>query len=441
MAGLSISGLSSGIDTQSVIQSLLAVAAAPQNALKTQLTTVQNQLSAYQSVNAKMAAVQSAANVLANASTWAATTATSSDPSIVATGSSSALSGTSTTFSVTALAQAQTSTATVADPANAATAANGLDLTTGGATTHVDLSGNAASDVVSAINGANLGVRAALINVQGGGQVLQFTSTSSGADNSFSISGLNDSLTTMVAAQDASVTVGDPTNGGYTITSNTNTFVNAVPGVTFTVSKLTADPATISVTTDSNSVSKAVQSLVTAINSALGEINGDTGQGSALDGDSTVNMLTQQMLSVISYGTSSGKSFSEAGVDVTSNGTVTFDTAAFAAAYAKDPNAVQSMLQTSLASGFSAVANNATDSVSGSLTALINTDNTQITSLNKQISDWDTKLADQQTALTNKYAAMEAALSTMKSQSSFLTSAFASMTGQTTSSSSSQTSV
>ena len=440
MAGLSISGLSSGIDTTSVIQSLMTVAAQPQAALQVQLNNVLNEQSTYQMVNAKMAAVKAAADALANASTWAATKATSSDSSIVATGSSTALSGTSTTFSVTALAQSQTSTATVSDPDNAAVAANGLDLTIGGNTAHVDLTGSSASDVVSAINGANLGVRAALINVQGGGQVLQFTSTSSGADNSFDISGLSDSLKTMVAAQDASITVGDPANGGYTVTSNTNTFTDAIPGVTFTVSKLTTDPATISVSNDSTSISSAVQSLVSAVNSALGEIKGDTAQGAALDGDPTVNAITQQLLSVVSYGTSDGQTFADAGLDITSTGTVTFDATAFATAYAKDPTKIQSMLQNSLATGFSTVGANASDETYGSLTALLNTDSAQVTDLNKRISDWSTKLADQQTALTNKYAAMEAALSTMKSQSSFLTSAFASMTGQSSSSSSSTSS-
>lgn len=160
MTSFSIAGLSSGIDTTSLISQLMTVAAAPQNALQGQLSQVQKQLSAYQDINTKMAAVKSAADALAIARTWQATTAASSDASIVASGSSTALAGTSTTMSVTRLAQAQVSTAALADPANAANAAAGLDLTIGVSTTHLNLASNLATDVVSAINAAGLGIPA-----------------------------------------------------------------------------------------------------------------------------------------------------------------------------------------------------------------------------------------------------------------------------------------
>jgi flagellar hook-associated protein 2 len=439
VTSFSISGLSSGIDTTSVITQLMSIAAAPQTALKTRLSTTKSELSAYQTINTKMAAVQTAADALALASTWKATTATSSDSSIVATGSATATAGSATTFSVTAMARAQTTTAPVSDTNNAAVAANGIDITIGsGSATHISLSGSKLSDVVSAINSAGLGVKASVITTSSGASVLQLNGTSSGAANSFSISGLTDTTTNIATAQDAQVTVGDPSAGGYTLSSSTNTFTNAIPGVTFTVSKLTTD-ATISVGSDADSIAKAVQTLVTAANDALTTIGQATAQGAILAGDNTVSSLTQKILSVVSAG-AGGKSLSDAGIEITSAGQLTFDSDTFSTAYAADPSSIQSMVQTSFASGMSTVGKNATDSASGTLTQLINSDNSQITSLNKQISDWDTRLSDQKTALETKYAAMEAALSKLKSESSYLTSMFNSLNGTSSSSSSSSSS-
>src|SRR5689334_22401460 len=110
---ISVSGLLGGtagqIDTTSLISQLMAAQAVPQNQLKDQLTTNTNQLSAYQSINSRLAAVQTAAQALTDATAWQATKATSSSSAVVATSSASASTG-STTFSVTALARAQVST-------------------------------------------------------------------------------------------------------------------------------------------------------------------------------------------------------------------------------------------------------------------------------------------------------------------------------------------
>lgn len=415
MTSFSIAGLSSGIDTTSLISQLMTVAAAPQNALQGQLSQVQKQLSAYQDINTKMAAVKSAADALAIARTWQATTAASSDASIVASGSSTALAGTSTTMSVTQLAQAQVSTAALADPANAANAAAGLDLTIGVSTTHLNLAGNAATDVVSAINAAGLGIRASLITTSTG-SVLQLASTSTGQANSFSISGLSAPVQSLRPAQDATITVGDPANGGYSVTSSSNTFADAIPGVSFTVSKLTTD-ATLSISSDTTSISNAVAALVNATNTALKTISADTAQGGVLTGDTTLNALTEKLLGVVSAG-AGGKSFATAGVDITSTGTLTFNADSFAAAFAANPALVQSQLQTSLSAGFSSVGDGATNGASGSLTQVITSDNSQISSLNKRITNWTSKLAGQKLSLQTKYAAMEAALSKLKSQSS-----------------------
>src|SRR5207244_231470 len=131
--------------TTQVIAQLMQLAAQPQTNLKNQLTKENAVISAYQSVNAKMNALQTAAEAFTPPSaliptnpTWQAAKATSSSSAVVATASAGATAG-SFTFDVTALAKAQVTTArgfTATDPI---TTGSGLDLTVGATTTHINV--------------------------------------------------------------------------------------------------------------------------------------------------------------------------------------------------------------------------------------------------------------------------------------------------------------
>lgn len=432
MGSFAISGLASGIDTTSLISQLMAVAAAPQNALKSQLATEQRVVSAYQAINSKLTAFQAAADAVNSASTWGATKASSSNPAVIATTTSTAVAGSGVTFDVTQLATAQVSTLAVPSGGTVvSTPANGLDLTdNAGAVHHINLTDGSASGVAAAVNSAGLGVRAAVVNTDGG-QVLQFTASATGVAGSFSIAGLDTAPSTLVTAQDARIAVGNPSAGGYTVSSSTNTFNNVVPGVTFTVGAV-ASGVTVSVGSDSSAIGDKVKAMVDAANSLLGELNADTGKGAVLEGNYQLNALTQKVLSSISHGDASGKSFAGLGVQLTSTGTLAFDATAFAASYASDPAGIQTKAS-GLANSLSSLALNASTQT---VAPLINSGNAQVSNLNKEISDWDTRLADQQTALQAKYTAMEVALQKLQSTSSWLTQALNSATGSSSSSSS-----
>lgn len=432
MSTFSISGLSSGIDTTSLISQLMTVAAQPQTALKNQLSTEQSVISAYQAINTKLTALQAAADAVTQASTWASTKATSTNPAVLASTTSTASAGSSTTFDVVQLATAQISTVAV-NGALVSTPTNGLDVVDGaGVTHHLALTDGSAASVASVVNSAGLGISAAIINTDGG-QVLQFTSNTTGTAGSFSVNGLDTPPQTLVAAQNAKIQVGNPAAGGYTVSSSSNTFNNVIPGVTFSVGAL-ASAVTVSISSDASAISDKVKALVAAANDALGELTQDTGKGAVLEGNYQINSLTQSVLASISHGDASANSFAGIGVQLTSNGTLAFDADAFAAAYAADPAKTQASVAGSLASSLSSLASNAS---TGVVSPLINSGTSQVSNLNKQISDWDSRLADQQTALQQKYTAMEVALQKLQSTSSWLTSALSSMDGSSSSSSSS----
>ena len=423
MSAFSISGLSSGIDTASLISQLMTVAAQPQTQLKNQLSTQQNVLTAYQAINTKLTALQAAADAVKQAGTWAATKAVSSSTAVVASTTSAAASGSATTFDVIRLATAQISTVAAAG-AVVASPPNGIDIVdSAGVTHHLALTDGGAAAVATAVNNAGLGIRASVVNTDSG-PLLQFTSVSTGAAGAFSINGLANPPRTLVAAQDAKIAVGDPAAGGYTVSSSTNTFNNVIPGVTFSIGAV-ASAVTVSVSSDAGAIGDKVKALVDATNAALTELGKNTGKGAILESNFQINSITDGVLSSISHGNSAGASFASIGVQLTSTGSLSFDATAFAAAYAADPAKAQASVATSLAGTLSSLA---LRSSTVTLSPLINSGTSQVAALNKQIADWDTRLNDQRLAMQSKYAAMEVALQKLQSTSSYLTSALAAIT-------------
>ncbi len=426
-SSFSVSGLLGGaagqIDTTALVGQIMQAAALPQTRLKNQLAVEQAIDTAYQTVTMKITAMQTAAQALTDPFAWTATSATSSDPGVVATSSTAAVAGT-TTFDVLALAKAQISTVAADSSGNVtSTPANGLTITTADGTAHqITLASGSAADVASAVNTANIGVRAAVVNTDTG-TVLQLSSTSSGAAHSFTSSGFDTAAQTVVAAQDAQIGVGAGLPGGYTVSSSTNTFTGVIPGVTFSVSAL-ATGVTVTVASDEQSMSDKVKALVDAVNAASSAIGQNIGKGDILQGNSDVQMLQQSLLSAVSQGTASGGSFKTYGIDMDRYGSLSFDPAAFAAAYAADPAGTKTAISGSFATNLDATATMAIDPTAGTLTQGSQSAKDAETALNKQIDTWTTRLADMQVTLQAKYTAMQTALAKLQSQSTYLTSMF-----------------
>jgi flagellar hook-associated protein 2 len=438
---ISLSGLLGGtagqIDVTSLISNLMTAQSVPQTQLKDQLTTVQSQLSAYQTVSSTVKAVQTAAQAL-DTTAWKATAATSSSTSVVATSSATAAAG-STTFSVTQLASAQVTTV-AADSSGAVVKipADGITVTDGQGVSHnIALTSGSAADVAAAINGANIGVRASVIQTSSGSTILQVSSTKTGTANGFGLdnSNLSNNAQNVTAAQDAVASVGDPANGGYSVTSSSNTFTNLIPGVTFSANA-PASNVTITVGSDQQSISDKVKALVSAAASAASIVGQATAQGAILQGKPDLNALSIAFGSAVSQGTSTGQSLSTYGIDLDSTGAITFDADTFADAYAKDPAGTQAAI-TGFVNSLNSTATNAVDPTTGTLTAAINSANTQTTNLNDEIDDWTTRLNTIQDSLTTKFTAMETALAKLQSQSTYLTSMFNSLNSSSSSSSSS----
>jgi flagellar hook-associated protein 2 len=433
-----VDGLVSGLNTTSMIQQLMAVEAAPQDKLKSNLQDEQVVIQAYQAVNTKMSALQTAAETLTSATGWQSMKATSSDSTVTATAGSTASAG-QLTFNVTQLARAQVSTA-VTPASGDVVGTSGLTITVGTGTNAVttniapgDLKTNDAQGVADAINAKGLTVKAAVVTTDNG-TMLQFTSTKTGTANGFTIDGLiNGAPKTAVSAQDAKISIGDQNEGGYTVSSASNTFASVMPGLSLTVSAVTSNPVTITTVNDSDKIATAVAAMVSAANDAMDSINSqatynaDTKTGGPLLADTGTRLLAQRLLSDVSNGKTDYGSFKQLGISLDQSGKIVFDHDAFVAAYTADPAKVQSALQTGLAATFDKEAKSATNSVDGTLTTAIQGGNAKVKDLNDQIADWDIRLQTKQAALQTQFSNLEVALGKLKDQSSWLSGQLASL--------------
>jgi flagellar hook-associated protein 2 len=426
----SIDGLISGLSTTTLITQLMQVEAQPQTSLKNKVSTEQKVIAAYQSVNTRLAALQTAAGALVKDATWQSVKAISSSDAVVATATAGAPVG-DTTFTVTGLAKAHTITAEATDLEAMLAVGGGLDIYIGDADpVHVDVTTNTPAGVAAAINAAALGVRASVV-VTDQGTILQIAATKTGTAAVFRVDGFDPPSNVVVQGANAEITFGIPP-AGYTASSQSNTFTSVVSGVTFTATRVPAG-VTISVVPDSGKLADAMQSFVDAASAALAEISTQTKYdaatktGAALTGNSTVRQLQQDLLSGISNGQTDYGSFAQLGVALDRDGKLTFDRAVFLAAYEADPATVQSVVATGMASTLQEVAAQATDPTTGRVTLAIQGRNSTVRSLTDQIGSWDIRLQARQSTLQRQYAGLEVALGKLKSQSSWLTGQIASL--------------
>ena len=418
----SLDGLISGMSTSQVISQLMQVEAQQQTGLKQKVKDQGTVIGALQSVNGKVSTLKAAADKLILPGTWQAAKAASTSDSVTATARPGAATGL-WTFDVNALATAQSSTAVV--PATGSIMldpAAGVQITIGGTTTQIDVATDTAQGVVDAINKKGIGINASLVNTLQG-TVLQVASTKTGADNTFSVDGINGSFNNISEAANAEIGVGADLPGGYSVQNASNSFDNVIPNVTLNVSKMQKG-VTVATQNDAGSVADAMQAMIDAANGALSEVD-TQGQYATADGSQkagplaanfTVTSMSGDILSAVSGGMADFGSFKQIGVELTKDGQLTFDRNAFLAAYNSDPTKVRDAVTTGLAKSLSAFGDKAGQNV----TSAIQNGTDTVKMLNGQISDWDVQLSMRQQTLQKQFSDMEVSLGKLKDQQSWL---------------------
>lgn len=447
MSSLGIDGLASNLDTTSIINKLMQVEAGPQTLLKSKQTTTNKLITALQAMNSKVTSLGTAAASAAKSESWGVVKSSSSASSVAVTTSASAQAA-SLTFRTDAVAQSQVSLVTL--PTSYPDGSAQLTISSGGKDTVVTAGTSSVADMVAAINKSGAPVRATAVNVgtaDAPDYKLQLTGTTSGDAAAFTVSAVQTaggtatplSLTSVRAAQSAKLTLWQGTPAEKQVTSTTNTFTGLLTGTDVTISAVESSPVTVTITPDTDAKRTLASSIVSNLNLVLGEIKSQSAATESTDssgrtvkspgvlgGQSTVRGLQQTLEAAASYPIE-GMSMASLGVSLQKDGTFAFDSAAYDKAMADDPVKTQAAFQ-AFAKKISDVTDDATDSVNGTLTTEIASQQGIVTDLSDRILDWDDRLTTRRAALQLQFTNMETAMSNAQAQSSWLTAQIASLT-------------
>ena len=306
--------------------------------------------------------------------------------------------------------------------------------------------GGTLSELVSTINSSDLGYTAAAINT-GNGYRLQLTANETGAASAFTPDpGLFGSMSfeTLSVGTDAELTVqGD---NPFTITSASNSFSELLPGVTVTVNDVTTTPVTVTTERNVEAVTESVNELVTKLNEVLTRIADSTannpGSRSVLQGNREARAVADRLRTAL-VGPVDGNALSSVGVvgiELTREGTLTFDQAKFTQALESDPDAMTELFTDRTAgTGLGAVAGvldrlvdaaeGAASVGGGALYTATQASERRIEDYGRQIDALERRLEIKETSLRQTYANLEVALGGLQQQSSYLSSQLASLGG------------
>jgi len=433
MSGLALSGLASGIDTDSIITQLMAAEGQSRTRLELADLRAEGRKTGLTDLATKLGAVRDAANALKSSTTWSKVQKlTSSDPArIAARADASAAPGTRL-IEVTALAVTAQHAFTYTSSAAPQT------ITIGSFSLAVDPD-STASAVAAAINDrADAPVSAVVASGK-----LVLTSRTGGASGDFSLA-----ATPLLAEDAAYARAGS--NAAYTVdngpprSSSSNVITDAILGVELTLTATTTAPVSITVTDpapDTAAVKAKVTAFVSAYNTAVDFVRGKLSEDRVKNPTTTADavkglfrgdsMLTGALAAMrsqigdlsmfgISTGASSGtSSFSAEAVA----GKLKVDDTKLTAALAGNPETLRTALN-SLGQRLSDVV---TPVAGARVTEALGGVTVERKRLADAIARTDVRLADREKRLRAQFAAMESALAASQATQSQLSSQLSSL--------------
>jgi flagellar hook-associated protein 2 len=468
-SGLSSPGLGSGLDVNSIVSQLMTVEQQPLVQLNKKEAKYQTQLTDIGAIKGALSALQTAAQAIGTSTKFSPTKASVGNPGLFTALPSATASTGNYTVEVQKLAQSQKlMTQGYADTISAvgsgtltidfgSYSTDGMGVTSFAAnatnstkTVTLDATNNSLSGIRDAINKANIGVTATIINDGStNGNRLELTSNSTGASNSMRIgvtegtpaglanlaydasTGATSNQTQLVASQDAVIKVDT-----VTITKPSNNITDAIQGVTLNLNQASIGTTTqLSLTRDTSTVQTAIQGFVDAYNSLNKLIATDTaynvttGVAGSLNGDGTIRSIQTQVRNIFTHsvaGATAGMStLSDIGIHFQDDGSLNVLAPTLASSLA-NPNKDLSQLfaQTSTTTGYASQIDtlmsgmlSATGLVAGHTTGI----NSSIKDIETQKTSLNVRLASIEKRYRAQFTALDTAVASMNQTSTFLT--------------------
>lgn len=433
-------GLASGLDTNSIVDKLVAIESLPITKNQQQQSALTVQISSIGDLVSKIKSLSASATNLSTTGVTGYNVA--STPSGVTATLGAGVSAGTYSVAVNSVATAAKARSTGFASTNNTVAGGSIGMTVQGTAYSISIAANSdLGSVVQQINQSGAPVRAAVIS-DGSRYYVSLINRQTGKPlGSGDTGGLTiDSDATGLGlgvtqnATNAKITV----DGDLNVESQSNQITGAIPGVTLTATALQTTASDLVVNQDSGKTTANLQSFVDSFNAIVGALNqslrpdpnNPPAAGSTLD-TSTALGLQQQLNGLLSASASTAGGYhtlADIGVKLQNDGTLTLDSATLNKALTNDPSSVDSIFSkasTGIAARVSSLSTRFTDSLDGTLV-------TRQTSLGKTIKDLQTSADRLQTYvnsfkanLQKSFATMESLISGYKTIGSFLTTSSA----------------
>ncbi|WP_319548158.1 flagellar filament capping protein FliD [Desulfogranum marinum] len=451
MSTIQFSGLASGLDTGSIVEQLMEIERQPITSMESDKTWMNNRLAAFTELDGRLNFFKEYIEDLGNADTLMQRTAqTSSDEYLSTSASSEALAGTSYEIEVVSLARPQKSVTAggYADKASSTFGTGTLSVTVDGTSHSIEITeeNNSLEGIMNAINDADIGISAGIINV-GGDSTEPYRLMLAGDDvgKSFSIddSGLTGGTNALGVIEDETGTTNPPVTAAtqahirvdtIDIYSDSNTLTEAIPGVTLDLLQAEEGETTqLSIDLDKDAIKSNISSFVEGYNTVVSFITGqsviDGEGGGLLSGDSGVNSIKRHLQSMLTTSVENSGVFStlsQLGFETQTDGTLALNDDTLDDAITENLDSVVSLLngddgENGIASMFTEYLESMTSSTTGMLAGRKESINSSIDRMDSRIETMEMRLDKRQASLESKFSAMEQLMSSMNSTSSYLT--------------------
>jgi flagellar hook-associated protein 2 len=417
MATVTLSGFNN-IDFGAILEAVMVQERVPFTALGTKKATLQQQNSQLGTLAGKLSSLQSAAQRLSSPESLNVLSASSSDTALVGVSTSSGSMAGVYDVVVSQRAKAQVTASTSTAGANDVITTGGtLSLLVGSQPpVNIVAAGNMTlRQLADAINDADAGVAASVVQVTPGQYRLVLTSNETGTENAFTFtSTLGNGITfggadgtygqvgdgNAVDAADAQVTVNN-----VATSSSSNTLTDVVPGVTLTLNGENEDKTVrVTVSRDPDGLKSQVDTFVKAYNDLVGWVNTQrtaaTAGQTSVAREAVVRGLHSDLRAAIlgEHGDGTLKRLAAVGIGFDRSGLMEIDTEVFDDAVNADPAAVQEL--------FAGTSDGGTDGAFDDLAALVSS----YADAGGLVKKAQTRIEDQVKLISNRMDVLDAQL-------------------------------
>ena len=432
-------GLATGLDTSSIIDQLMELERRPLSLLEKDKTWLNSRLQAFTELDTKLKSFADGIRELGDANTLLQRSIRqSSDALLTARVDSNAQAGASYQVEVVSLAQVQKSvSAGVASKTDAVFGTGAMSLTLDGTSTAITIGAgdNSLTGIMNAINTADLGVRASIIN---DGSATPFRLVLTGNDPAKSFTLDASSLTGGTVALDLGEPVQQATRAHIRVDtidiySDSNTLTEAIPGVTLDLTRAEVGTLTsLNVGIDRDSIKATIEAFAKGYNEVVGFITSQSAmngaKGGVLGGDSGIGTIKRRLQTMLTQPLGNSGVFtalSQLGFETRKDGTLKVNEKTLNAAIDENLDSVVSLLAgengvDGIAGQFQDYLDTLTDSVSGLLKGRKDSIDSNLRRLDTRITSMEMRLEKRQQMLERQFSAMESLISGLNAQSSYL---------------------